>query len=131
MLLLSSFLGATGVALGALGAHTLKSKIGLDFTTEQLGAFDTATKYQLLHAIALLVICIKAEPAKSNWLRRCSKFFAAGTFLFSGSIYFLSTQKLLGITIPKIVGLLTPVGGVLLIAGWVCLTLHAYSKEKS
>lgn len=129
-LILTSILGASGVALGALAAHYLKNSIGENFTVSQFDAFDTATKYQLLHSIVLLVVIAMNAKNSSVWLKRSTSFFISGILLFSGSIYFLATQKLSGLTTPKFFGILTPFGGVLLIFGWICIGIHA-SKMKN
>ena len=101
------------VVLGAFGAHALKAVL----TPELLLSFETGVKYQLYHALALLALGIMGEQHGIN-VRRITQLFVAGIILFSFSIYALvlmkSTQD---IGLGKL-GLLTPIGGVLLIAGW-------------
>ena len=125
-----SILGASGVALGALAAHALKNMIGDNFTLSQFDAFDTATKYQLIHAIVLLIVISMNENVSSVWLRRSINFLISGILFFSGSIYFLSTQQLIGISLPKFIGILTPIGGILLIAGWICIGMNVSKMKK-
>lgn len=96
--------GATGVALGAFGAHALAAHV----TPERLTTWETATRYHLLHAVVLLALA--ALPTRSPWPRR---LFAAGITLFSGSLYLLVLLDL------PILGAVTPLGGVALIAGWI------------
>ena len=86
------------VAAGAFGAHALKSRL----SPEMLAVWETAVRYQVYHALALLLVRDRAAAA-------C---FAAGTVLFSGSLYALSLTGL------KKLGMITPVGGLLFLAGW-------------
>ena len=104
-------LGFTGVALGAFGAHALKARLA----PELLATFETAVRYQLIHALALLAVAwaITRWPGRlaqaSGWL------FVAGTLLFSGSLYAITLAGVRGL------GLVTPIGGVALLLGWLCL----------
>ena len=111
---IASILGALSVAGGAFGAHALKGQL----TETALGSFETGIRYQMYHALALLVVAllIKQSPNVST-LTAAGWCFVAGIVLFSGSLYGLS---LAGI---KALGPVTPLGGVALIAGWVCLAL--------
>jgi uncharacterized membrane protein YgdD (TMEM256/DUF423 family) len=103
--------GFLGVALGAFAAHALKARIA----PEQLATFEVGVRYQLIHALALLAVAwaITRWPGKrvqvSGWL------FIIGTLLFSGSLYALSLSGV------RALGIVTPIGGVTLLAGWLCL----------
>jgi uncharacterized membrane protein YgdD (TMEM256/DUF423 family) len=105
--------GFLGVAAGAFGAHALKGRLN----AEMLGVFETAARYQMYHALALL----GAAWGSSNWPGPLASgsawLFLSGTVLFSGSLYALS---LTGMTA---FGAITPIGGLLLLAGWICLAL--------
>ncbi|MBS1646472.1 MAG: DUF423 domain-containing protein [Bacteroidetes bacterium] len=129
---IAGLLGATGVAFGALGAHALKQKMqeGI-ITAEQLSAFDTATKYQLVHALVLLLVAYINRDRKNKLYNRASYFLVSGVLCFSGSIYLLSTQNISGIHAGMILGPLTPIGGLLLISAWVCITIEAAKKHES
>lgn len=115
---LAALLGASGVGIGAFGAHALKATLG-----KKPGASDnwkTAVTYQLMHAVALLSLSaidrkIFRDPPSpaSSWSG--GKLMALGTAMFSGSIYLLC----LDIGPKKILGPMTPVGGLLLISGWI------------
>jgi uncharacterized membrane protein YgdD (TMEM256/DUF423 family) len=112
--ILASLLGGSGVILGALGAHALKNLL----TPDKLASFETATRYQLLHAVALLLLSWNSEkltPAQFQWT---ALFLTLGIFFFSGSIYILVFHKI------KALVWVTPLGGVLLILAWFLL---AYS----
>lgn len=113
---LGSLLGALGVALGALGAHALKARL----RPERLETFETAVRYHLVHALALLGASSAATrwpasglPIAAGWL------FLAGILFFSGSLYLLALSD------RRWLGAITPLGGVAFIAGWVCLALAA------
>jgi len=105
-LVTGSISGAISVAAGAFGAHALKAKL----SPEMLNAFDVGVRYQMIHALALLIVGLLAPRIPSvdtaGWL------FLAGTVLFSGSLYALSLSGV------KFFGPITPIGGLCLIAGW-------------
>lgn len=131
-LILSSVLGASGVALGALGAHALKAKISTgEINYDQLSAFDTATKYQLLHALLLFILTVFMQNNNSKWLRYSFNLIFYGVLCFSVSIYFLSTKGITGLSHLKWLGPITPVGGLLMIAGWICVFIAAIKMEKN
>ncbi|MEO5641405.1 MAG: DUF423 domain-containing protein [Sphingomicrobium sp.] len=103
----AALLGASAVMLGAFGAHALRSTLG----PQQLGWWETATHYQLAHALALLITAIlplRRAPLAA-WC------MGLGTMIFSGSLY------LMALGLPHWLGAITPVGGLLLIAGWLVL----------
>lgn len=109
--------GALGVALGAFGAHALRPVLPLQLMT----IFETAVRYHLIHALALLGCGVLLElfPARARQLRWAAWGFAAGIVLFSGSLYLLVT------TDQRWLGILTPVGGVAWIAAW-CLLVWVF-----
>jgi uncharacterized membrane protein YgdD (TMEM256/DUF423 family) len=102
-----------GVAAGAFGAHALRQGLA----PALLSVFETATRYQIVHAIAMVATALAIERRPSRMLMAAGWLFGAGILLFSGSLYALS---LIG---PPSWGAITPVGGVSLLAGWVCLAL--------
>ncbi|SPC64905.1 related to UPF0382 membrane protein C1782.12c [Ustilago sp. UG-2017b] len=110
--------GAMGVGLGAIGAHAIKNKLN----AHQMGAWNTATQYQLLHSLALLYT---VSLPKTGPVVAASYAFATGITSFSGSIYGLCLTKPQN-SIRKMLGLITPLGGLSFIAGWLFL---AYAKR--
>lgn len=110
---IAALLGALGIALGAFGAHALKFTLPLQAMT----IFETAVRYQLLHALALLGtgILMALFPALAPALRRVALLFLAGTVLFCGSLYTLSMSDLYW------AGFVTPVGGLAWVAAWLGL----------
>jgi len=110
---IASILGALSVAGGAFGAHALKGQL----TEAALGSFETGIRYQMYHALALLIVALLMKQSPASALTIAGWCFIAGIVLFSGSLYGLS---LAGI---KALGPVTPLGGVAFIAGWICLVI--------
>jgi uncharacterized membrane protein YgdD (TMEM256/DUF423 family) len=130
-LALASFFGATGVGLGALGAHWLRTKLEAGVINHfQYEAFDKASKYQLLHSLALLFVFLLCRDHDSRLARASGWLFAFGILFFSGSIYALSTQNICGMSF-AFLGPVTPLGGLLMISGWVCLFVLSLRRLRS
>lgn len=125
------FLGAIAVALGALGAHALKGKLetGL-ITPDLLNGFDTGVKYHMYHTFAMLAVVLLKLKFDSKFLNWAYHLFFWGIILFSGSLYFLCTRNLYGADWLKFLGPITPLGGLLFVAGWLCLAFSAIKKPK-
>ncbi len=112
-----ALLGGLGVIAGAFGAHYLRERLQL--APRQLESFETGVRYQLLHALALLVVGLLSLHAgrATSALNAVGGLFLIGTLLFSGSIYLLA----LGVGPRAVLGPTTPLGGSLLILGWFVL----------
>ncbi len=109
-----------------MGAHALKPILSEDL----LNSYETAVKYQIYHALALILVGILYGFIPSKWLKRATLFFILGTILFSGSIYLLIVLKSTSdIGLGKL-GLLTPIGGVMFIIGWVSLAISCMGSKK-
>jgi uncharacterized membrane protein YgdD (TMEM256/DUF423 family) len=116
---LGALLGAMGVALGAFGAHGLRSRL----TLGQLQTFETGVRYHLIHVPVLLLIgWLARSGAGSPWLNAAGWLIVAGTLLFSGSLY------LLALTDRRWLGAITPLGGIAFIAGWLCLAAFGLQR---
>ena len=119
-LLYGCVLGFIGVAAGAFGAHGLKGRL----SAELLATVEVAVRYQMYHALALLAAAWAVErfgpgPAVwSGWL------FLVGTLIFSGSLYVLTLSGV------RWLGAVTPLGGLLLMGGWLCLAWSALSGRQ-
>lgn len=115
LLFTGAALAALGVALGAFGAHGLRSRLG-----EAIATWETAVFYHLIHALAVVVVAALARgfPELSG-LRTAGWLFCAGIVLFSGSLYLLALGG------PRLLGPVTPLGGVAFIAGWAWLAVIA------
>jgi uncharacterized membrane protein YgdD (TMEM256/DUF423 family) len=118
-LLTAAVMGALAVAVGAFGAHGLKQILA---ETGRSDVFETAVRYHFYHALALLLNGVLMNQFTGPTVRYTSLLFTLGVVFFSGSLYVLS---LTGI---GVLGAITPVGGVLFIAGWVCLFVSVYKK---
>lgn len=129
-LTLIGLLGTIAVALGALGAHFLKSKLptGL-ITQDQLVGFDTAVKYQMYHTLAMLALVLLSKNITHKFINWAYNCFFIGILMFSGSLYFLCTRNLFGAEWLKVLGPITPIGGLFFIAGWIFLALVGLKKE--
>lgn len=114
-LLFATVFGLTAIVFGAFGAHLLKKKL----STDQLTSFETGVKYQMYHAIVLLILGLQSafQSALQNY---SLYFFVIGVFLFSFSIYGLVLSDAFGKKL-KILGPITPLGGLFLILGWAFL----------
>lgn len=123
-------LGAIAVALGALGAHFLKGKLptGL-ITIDQLNGFDTAVKYQMYHTLAMLALVLLSKNVSHKYINWAYNCFLIGIVMFSGSLYFLCTRNLFGAEWLKVLGPITPIGGLFFIAGWIFIAFIGLNKE--
>ena len=113
--LMGALYGLLAVIFGAFGAHALKNKL----TPELLQSFETGVKYQMYHAMVLLVLGfnLSFDQPLDSWIVNC---FIFGTLLFSFSIYALCLGAAKG-NKPRFLGPVTPLGGLLLVAGWALL----------
>lgn len=109
---MGSFYGLLAIIFGAFGAHALKKKL----TTEQLHSFETGVKYQMYHAILLVVLSFNLgfDQPIDKYIVNC---FVIGTLLFSFSIYGLCLSASKGKKL-RFLGPITPVGGLILVIGW-------------
>lgn len=119
-------LAALAVILGAFGAHGLEGKIS---EARQL-VYETAVRYQFYHAFALLSIGILGQTMPSRWIAIAGRLFLAGTICFSGSLYLLACRDWLGLNSWQWLGPITPIGGLLFIAGWSTLGLFLLKNKK-
>ena len=129
-LTLIGLLGAIAVGLGALGAHFLKGKLSTGLITpDQLNGFDTAVKYQMYHTLAMLALVLLSKNSTHKFINWAYNCFLIGIVMFSGSLYFLCTRNLFGAEWLKVLGPITPIGGLFFIAGWIFLALIGLNKE--
>lgn len=119
-LILGALLGLLGVSAGAFGAHGLESRVG----PEQLEWWETGARYQQIHALALLIIGWGAGPWTA-WRSRAAVAFTAGILIFSGTLYAMALGG------PRMLGAITPLGGLSLIAGWALIAVAALAQKKN
>ncbi|WP_288984286.1 DUF423 domain-containing protein [uncultured Flavobacterium sp.] len=123
ILLAAAFLGLSAIILGAFGAHALKKVLSV----EQLQSFEVGVRYQMYHALFLLLIAAftflsEKERLVIFWLT------IIGVFFFSGSIYLLTTNVITNLK-TKFLGPITPIGGMFLISAWGYLFYSVLSKK--
>jgi uncharacterized membrane protein YgdD (TMEM256/DUF423 family) len=126
-LIAGGIFGLLGVALGAFGAHGLRS-----ITSDEsiLHSYQTGVQYQVYHALALLAVGILSKDFPGAWMKRAGVCFIIGILLFSGSLYLLSILKIQESGMTKFAGPVTPLGGVFFMLGWICL-LWGVADRKS
>jgi uncharacterized membrane protein YgdD (TMEM256/DUF423 family) len=115
-LMLAAFFGFTGVGLGAFAAHGLKDRL----SAEYLAIFHTGVTYQLVHTLALLGIALLATQIPGRLITWAGVSFTIGILLFSGSLYLLT------LTGVSKLGIITPLGGLAFLVGWLCLGIAAW-----
>jgi uncharacterized membrane protein YgdD (TMEM256/DUF423 family) len=114
-LMLGAVSGLIAVGAGAFGAHALRARL----TPELLGVFETGARYQMYHALALVVAAWVVSRWPESLAAWAGWLFLAGTIVFSGSLYALA------LTGVRWLGAVTPLGGLCFLAGWLCLALAA------
>ena len=111
--------GFLSVAAGAFGAHALRSKLSPDM----LAIFETGARYQMFHALALLAAAWALTQFHPGLAKSAGWFFFSGSIIFSGSLYALALSG------TRAWGAVTPLGGLLLLAGWASLALSAFHSR--
>jgi uncharacterized membrane protein YgdD (TMEM256/DUF423 family) len=118
LLIIGSLCGALAVTLGAFGAHGLKNRVD----TALLQTWNTACEYHFYHALAILLVGILAKQFGGALINTAGWFLVAGSTIFSGSLY------LLVLTNTRWLGAITPIGGMLLIIGWLTLAWALFKQ---
>jgi uncharacterized membrane protein YgdD (TMEM256/DUF423 family) len=113
LLILGAFLGFVSVGAGAFGAHVLKQKL----TADLAAIFEVGVRYQMYHALAMGLAAWVVGVVPNGWVWASGWMFFAGTVIFSGSLYILA------LTAVRAWGAVTPIGGVILLLGWLCLAI--------
>lgn len=116
-LALGALFGLSAVAAGAFGAHALEARLAAD----RLAIFETAARYQMYHALALVAVALAAGllPEARGLTTSAGWAFIIGTMVFSGSLYLLALGG------PRWLGAITPIGGLCFIVGWALIGLAA------
>ncbi len=110
--------GFLAVSLGAFAAHGLKNHLA----PESLATWQTGVQYQMYHALALLAVGLFYQSHASKALKLSGLAFILGSFLFSGSLYVLASGA------PKMLGMITPLGGLSFLVGWLALVVQALRR---
>ena len=123
IVLTGAFIGMIAIIFGSFGAHLLKKYLSI----EELNTFEVGVRYQMYHALFLLFLSTRKEIAEKT-VKTIYNLVVAGVILFSGSIYLLATKSLTVFDF-KIIVFATPLGGFLLILGWLVLFLAILRKK--
>ncbi len=126
-LITTGLMGALSVIMGAVGAHILECNISVN----HMGLFNTANQFVMFHALALLALTFMNRYVKRSYTTTIYYLFVIGIALFSGTLYISSLKELTGFG-PSILSKLVPVGGLLLIAGWITIVMSGlnYNHKK-
>jgi len=122
---LGALFGGIAVALGAFGAHGLKGIVSPDVVS----VFQTGVQYQMYHTLALLVIALVYDRLPNKWIKWSGYLFSSGILFFSGSLYLITALKAEERSIPVLIGVITPIGGLLFILGWLSFLIGAFKKN--
>lgn len=112
-ILIGAVCGFVAVAAGAFGAHFLRERLSADM----LAIFETGARYQMYHALAIVLVGVLARQHAMASLNTAGSLFLLGILIFSGSLYLLSWSGL------RWLGAITPIGGMALLGGWIALAL--------
>ncbi len=116
LLMFAALLGFLGVALGAFGSHALRDRL----SPTMIGVFEIGVRYQLVHALAAVIAAVAVSSFNGSFMLSAGWLFVVGTVFFSGSLYLLAFTEL------KTWGMITPVGGLLLLGGWLAMIIGAW-----
>lgn len=122
---LGALLGTIAVSLGAFGAHGLKQVV----SPADVSVFQTGVQYQMYHTLALMLVAIVYDRLPNKWIMLAGYLFSLGVLFFSGSLYLITALKAAEKTVPVAVGVLTPLGGLLFISGWLCLLVGVFKRN--
>jgi uncharacterized membrane protein YgdD (TMEM256/DUF423 family) len=118
-------LAGLGVILGAMAAHKIKEVAG----PELAQTFKTGVEYQMYHSFAMILVAILYASFPNKQLKFAATFFLVGILLFSGSLYALTLLKMNGEVGLSGVGIITPIGGLFFIGGWLMMLLGVMKKS--
>ena len=125
ILVMGGLVMAAATIAGALGAHALSGRLA----PREMGIYDTAVRFQFFQALGLLVLGAVARGGYSDSLQAAAALLVAGIIFFCGSLYLLAFHITLGT--PLVVGLATPLGGILLIGGWLMFAVASWRARRA
>ena len=124
-MIVAALIGALSVALGAFAAHGLRNIL----PAEAVSVFETGVRYQFYHGLALLAVAMLYEKFPGGVMRWSGYCFQIGILLFSGSLYLMTALRATDAVGIKKLGLLTPIGGLFFIVGWMLMLIAFIRKE--
>lgn len=122
---LGFLVAAFGVILGAFGSHVLKELIG----EAELNTFDIGVRYQMIHALAIITLSLSHRKFDEKKLQLALGLFFTGIIIFSGSLYLLATRSIWGDDSYRIIGAITPLGGIAFISAWLILFFKGFLPD--
>lgn len=120
--------GALGVSLGAFGAHGLEPLLSKG---DRVETYEIAVRYQMYHAAALVLVGLLAGRLASPWLTAAGWAFLSGIVIFCGSLYLLAVLDASGYSWARMLGAITPLGGLAMIVGWCALAVAGWQGGRS
>ena len=123
-LVIGLILAGLAVGLGAFGAHGLKKVV----SPEDVATYQTGVQYQMYHALALILVGILSDRIYNGYVTYAGVLFTAGVVFFSGSLYLITSLHAMNKAIPKAIGILTPIGGLMFLAAWICMLVGVIRK---
>lgn len=124
-LAIGAIFGLFGLIIGASGAHSLSNLV----TPEMLQVYETGVRFQFYHVFALLALGILGNRCPERLASWAGGLFTIGIIFFSGSLYWITAINAANMSVPTAVGLLTPLGGLLLICGWATFLVAILKME--
>ena len=118
-MIIACIFAAAAVILGAFGAHGLKTIV----PPESVSTFETGVRYHFYHSFALLATGILYDSGRRGWMKFAGIAFITGIILFSGSLYILTLLKATDTVGLSKLGIVTPIGGLFFVAGWIALAI--------
>jgi len=125
LLLSGSSLALLAVLAGAFGAHALKNII----SPEDSVTYETAVRYQMYHALAIIITAMFTTDANRKFLSAAGFLFIAGILFFSGSLYLITCLKTQNVSLPLPVVIATPLGGIMFACGWLVLAVSFFKTK--
>lgn len=125
-LIAATLLAGLAVILGAFGAHGLKTLV----SPLQIETFKTGVQYHFYHALAMVLAILISQYIDNQNIRRSFGLFAVGILFFSGSLYGFTLSEALGTEGVRWLGLVTPLGGLFFILGWINLSIGIYKSKE-
>lgn len=126
--IVGTILAGLSVALGAFGAHGLKKMVAPELVEKVVTTYQTGVQYQIYHAFAILIVALMLDRWASSYLHYAGFCFLVGVVLFSGSLYLITSFYARNATVPTAIGILTPIGGLFFILGWILLLVGVLKK---
>ncbi len=125
-LVAATLLAGLAVILGAFGAHGLKTLV----SPLQIETFKTGVQYHYYHALAMAIAVLISQFIDNKSIQRSLSLFAIGILCFSGSLYGFTLAEVMGTEGMRWLGIVTPIGGMFFILGWINLALGIYQVKK-